>query len=747
MVMIKELKGNLRAEEPEMDLQQYWLRLRRRWVPALLVFASTAATISFLGFSKIPMYEAEGQLRFKGEDATAALTGIEDDNRGELKPLNFQENPVETEVGLMRTAPVIRETIEKLGLKNDQGELIEPSEFLSNLQVDSEPGTDLLKVVYRSPSLEVSQRAVDTLMAVYLKQHLLENRAEAIAAREFIEKQLPDAESRALQAEAALRNFKERNQIVALEPETLETVSALRDVSEKITDVTSELADAEAQFTRLEERVGSNPQASLLATSVSQSEGIQQLLEEYQSVETTLASEQVRFQDEHPTIVDLKNKLENLNAVLGERVAAVAGDQSLPAGSNLQVGEVEAALVGDYVRLEAKVDGLRQQSEVLSAAQQSYSARADVLPQLEQEQNELERRLEAAQSTYSSLLKRLQEVRIAENQNVGNVRIVQPAEAMNAAVSPNKKLFVATGLMLGSLLAISTAALLEARDKSIKTVEDAKKSLQLPILGIIPTFPVSQANALSSSSGRMVPQLVVDEVNYSLPSEVFHMLRSNLKFLDLDNAPKVIAVTSSVSGEGKSTVASNLAASIAQTGKLVLLIDADFHRPSQQWIWNISNRYGLSDLLVGDISLLVSVQPVRPNLMVITAGSVPPNPASLLDSQKMLKLLQAFRNRFDYIIIDTPPLSAGASTSILGKMSDGLLFVLRPKVADVPSVNYAKELIARFQQTVLGAVINGTLNDYEPYNYFLSGNSYDVRRADLAENSYQEIGVVSSENR
>jgi polysaccharide biosynthesis transport protein len=744
MIMMKSLKGNLQAEEPEMDLQQYWLRLRRRWFPALLVFGSTAAAISFLGFSETPRYEAEGQLRFKSEDATAALTGIEDDNRGELKSLDFQGSPIATEVGLMRTAPVIRETIEKLDLKNDQGELVEPSQFLSNLRVDSEPGTDLLKVIYRSPNLEVSQRAVDTLMEVYLTQHLLENRAEAIAARQFIEKQLPDAESRAQQAEAALRNFKELNQIVALEPETLETVSALGDISEKITDVTSTLADAEAQFSRLEERVGRDPQASLLATSVSQSEGIQQLLQEYQSVETTLAAERVRFQDQHPTIVDLQTKLDNLNTLLGERVADVVGNQSLPASSNLQVGEVEAALVGDYVRLEAKVDGLRQQSQVLATAQQVYSARANVLPQLEQEQNELERRLEASQSTYSSLLKRLQEVRIVENQNVGNVRIVQPAEAIRVAVSPNKQLFVATGLMLGSLLAISTAALLEAHDKSIKTVEDVKQTLRFPILGIIPTFSVFSADTLSRSSERMIPQLVVDDADYSLPNEAFHMLRSNLNFLNSDSVPKVIAVTSSASGEGKSTVASNLAVSIAQTGKLVLLIDADFYHSSQQWVWNISTRYGLSDILERDIPLSVSVQAVKPNLMVILAGSTPSNPAALLDSQRMSKLLQAFRNRFDYIILDTPPLSAGATTSILGKMSDGLLFVVRPKVADMNSISYAQELIARFQQNVLGAVINGTLNKYEPYNYFLSGDFYDVGRAEITENSYQELEIVPS---
>ncbi|MEL7228018.1 MAG: GNVR domain-containing protein, partial [Cyanobacteria bacterium J06576_12] len=327
------------------------------------------------------------------------------------------------------------------------GELISHGQFLGSLSINNESGTDLLRVTYRSTEPEMAEAAVDALMTVYQQQHLLDNRAEAVAAREFIEQQLPDAERRALSAEAALRNFKERNQIVALEPETLATVTSLDEIAEQITEVNAQLSSAEAQFNTIQARIGKDPQSALVTTAISQAEGVQALLREYQEVEVALAAERVRFQDQHPTVIDLSNKLNNIESLLNQQISSVIGTQVLPSGIstgfNLQVGDVESSLVKEYLRLEASVNGLQEQALILEDAQLAYSSRASVLPQLEQEQNELERKLEAAQSTYSLLLRRLQEVRVAENQNVGNVRVVQPASLLAGPVSPNRRLYLA----------------------------------------------------------------------------------------------------------------------------------------------------------------------------------------------------------------------------------------------------------------------------------------------------------------
>lgn len=734
--------------------EQYWQIVKRRWRPALGTFGLVAITISILGFIRPSVYEAVGKLRFKGQDTTSAFTGLED-QRGQLESLDDQENPILTEIGLMRTVPVIRETLETVDLRDKKGEPISIKAFMEDLDITHEQGTDLLRVAYRSTDIEAAERTVNTLITVYLEQHLLENRAEASAAREFIEGQLPNAEGRALEAEAALRDFKERNGIIALEEETSSTVALLGEVTGSITDVTSEYIDVEAQLDSLSRRIGRDPQSAFLATAISQSEGVQQLLQTYQEVESLLAAERVRFHDQHPVISDLENRLRNLEVLLGDHIAQVAGSQAIPADLNLQVGEVEAALVGDYVRLEAQLNGLKEHVNNLQAVRAAYSERAGLLPRLEQEQHELERRLEAAQSTYSQLLQRLQEVRVVENQNVGNVRIAQSAETLPEPVAPSKSFYILAGLVLGGLLGTVVALLLEARDHSIKTVGDARESFGFPIIGVVPLFDQPKLLALRKVAEQGIPELVVSQNNTSLASESFHMLRNNLKFLDSDHPPKVIVITSSVPDEGKSTVASNLATAIAQTSQRVLLVDTDLLRPTQHRIWDLPGLYGLSNLLIEQVDLQQVMLSGGPNLTLLPGGSRPPNPISLLDSKKMRTLLDNFRAQFDYVILDAPSLSSGASTSILGKMADGLLLVVRPKVADRNSVNYSKELLSRSQQNVLGVVVNGALPEYEPHSYFLSKEFYeaipkpvredneiaDIKNTDLKKENLEEAEI------
>lgn len=719
------------AKDTEIDFGQYLLKLRRHWLLALLIFIGTTVAVTAVGFSKTPIYQAVGQLRFKSQDAASALAGIEDDRRGELTTLNYRESPIATEVGIMRTTPIVDETIETLGLVDEDGELLSSSAFLSNLFIEQETGTDLLYVIYQDPDPLVARQVVNTLMSVYLQQNLLNNRAAAVSAREFLEEQLPDAEERALQAEADLRAFKERNGIVALESETQATVESLGDLDDKITQVTAQLFDADARFRTLRSQIEQSPKSALVATSVSQSEGIQALLLEYQQVEAALAAQRTRYRPQHPEIVNLERRLASLRSLLDSRVQGAVGSQSA-AASGLQMSEVEAALVGDYVRLEAQVNGLRRQAEALISSQETYSAIAQNLPKLEQEQSQLERQVEASRTIYTSLLQRLQEVLVAENQNIGNAQVVQPAEIVEDAVAPNTKLYAATGILLGSFLALSAALLLEAKNKSLTTAGDISKLFGFPVVGTIPPFNTVTAGTgmrwwrkKADSGEAATSKLVVNSDPYSIASESFYMLRSNLRFLNPDRPPRTIVVTSAAVGEGKSTVASNLAASIAQTGSLTLLIDANFYRPAQAWMWGASERCGLGDLLIGDAALKECVTEVMPHLMLLSVGSIPQspvsiNPVSILESKRMKRLMHSISNQFDYVIIDAPALNSGAIASILGKMSDGLLLVSRPEIADSVSANRAKELLSRFHQTVLGLVINGSASDCEPNDYFLS---------------------------
>jgi capsular exopolysaccharide synthesis family protein len=163
---------------------------------------------------------------------------------------------------------------------------------------------------------------------------------------------------------------------------------------------------------------------------------------------------------------------------------------------------------------------------------------------------------------------------------------------------------------------------------------------------------------------------------------------------------------------------------MAQIGQKVLLVDADLHRPQQHQVSNLSNQVGLSNVLVGEIEYQAAIKHVMNNLDVLTAGTAPPNPIALLDSQAMTSLVEQFSADYDFVMIDTPPLMAASEALVLGKMADGVVLVVRPGLVDSVGVRIAKERLEQSEQNVLGIVVNGIIPDNEPHKHYYSPHEY-----------------------
>lgn len=732
----------MESTESSIGFQQYWLILKRRWLPASAVFGFFLMLAALSISLQKPSYQAEAKLAFKKTNPTSSLTGL-GKGIGEITPVAEQNNPLTTEVEVIRSVPIAQQTIAKLNLKDQNGIALKVKQFLKQLSVVNIRATDILSVSYRDRNPEQAALVVNTLLNIYIQNNQIINRAEAVSARNFIEKQLPQAEASVRQAESAMRLFKEQNKVVALQEEAQSAVEVIADLERKISQAKSELADANAQSQAFQTELQMNAQQALALTSLSQSPAVQEALKEYQQVERQLAIERTRFQEQHPAIAALKSKAATLKALLQQRVQQVVGTQKqLPLG-NLQLGQVKPNLIEKFVQVEATRQGFASQVVALSNLQTAYKQRLNILPRLEKEQRELESKLQASQSTYALLLQKLQEIRITENQNVGNARIIQTAVVPDEPVASRRGLFLVAGMLLGSLMAIATALILEAQDKSIKTVEEAKELFGLTLLGVIPDLKKPKQNtwrnALFNSYPKQartrrkqssiaddlepsIPQVVVAETPHSPISAAYRMLQANLRFLSSDRDLKAIAISSSLPGEGKSTLCANLAVTVAQLGRKVLLIDADMHRPVQHRIWELSNQVGLSNVIVGQAELKSALTDVMLNLKVLTSGVIPPNPMALLDSQRIATLIEQFSETYDLVIIDTPSLNVAADALILGQKADGILFVVRPGVVDAQSAAFAKELLAKSNQHVLGLVVNGVIPDREPHSYYYFAN-------------------------
>jgi capsular exopolysaccharide synthesis family protein len=719
---------NVKSDNLDLDFKQYWLSFKRRWIPATGTFCTVLALATVAAFLREPSYGTSGKLLIKA-DPTSTLTGLgQGATSKELTPLTMQGNPLKTESEVLTSNPLIEKTITRLRLKDEEGDPLTEKSLKKKLNVKNIGGTDILELSYESDSATEVAAVVNTLMNLYIENNIAVNQAQVLSARNFIYKELPKTEAVLRQAEANLRKFKETHQVVDIQQEAQSTVAAIEQIKSQLADLQTQLEGVASQSRELRQKLGLSAQQALALSKLSQTPAIQVVLTELQTLENLLANERGRFREENPQIVALRSKQASLQALLQERIRQEVGSiQALPSNS-LQTGDLELTLFDRLITLEGERIGLSTRIAALKDIQAAYQQRINTLPRLDQEQRELQRKVEAAQSTYTALLAKLQELEAAENQTIGNARIIEPGDVPKKPLADKiAPVLVLGGFVSGLLLAGVMVFILEMRDKSIKSIKEAKELFEYTLLGTIPTFEnPKKGKGHDTNSEAFVLNLPVRDTPHSPISEMYRMLQSNLEFLGSEPAPHVIVVCSSVSKEGKSTVAANLAAAVAEVKERVLLIDADMRRPFQHHAWHLTNEVGLSNVIVGQVKIQQAVREVLPSLDVLPCGAIPPNPVALLKSEGMTSIINYACDKYDYVIIDAPPLVHVSDGLILGKMADGILFVARPGVVDVTSATFAKESLARSGQHILGLVVNGVILKNESDSYFYHANTYST---------------------
>ena len=711
------------TQEIEIDLQKYWLVLKRRWPVVVLTCALTTGLAALMANSQQAVFRARAKLLIESNQASS-LIGLEGASR-ELTALTSQEDPIDTQIEVFKSIPIAQAVIDELQMEDEAGEPLESSAFLNYLDVKAIPGTDVLEIGYRAADPELATAVVNTIMGVYIQNDIMVSRAAASSAREFIKAQLPESEREVDIAESALRRFKEANQIVDLTEEASNTVQVLSGLDDSIIQIQADLADTTARANEIQQRLRLSPASIYAVGLVSESPGVQEVLEKLQVVQSQLAAERARYEEGHPAIATLRRQESSLTALVQQRVGSALGSNSaaLPA-DDLQAGELELSLISEFLALEATRSGLAQRLASLANAQQAQGTRAQALPSLEKRQGELERNRSAAQTTYETLLQNLQQTQVIENQNVGNARIVSPALIPNDPMPVPGKLYIAAGLIAGGLLGLALAFLLDLVDRSIKTVREGQELYGYPLVGVIPAW-----KKLPGRSKEIeLPSVLVREPQPLPIIESYQALQANLKFSYLDKPLKTITVTSSVAGEGKSEVAANLALTLAQLGHLVLVIDADMRNPVQHHIWQVSNLQGLSNAVAGQVPLKEAIVRQEPNLHVLPVGVIPPNPLAILESQRMSALLRECETIYDYIIVDTPAVSGRADTLTVGRSTDGVLVVMQAGLTDINSINATKVILSQSQQRVLGLVANGVKVSSQPDHYFYYNQEYVIRQ-------------------
>ena len=718
-------------EQSDLDFGRYIVALKRNWLPATSIFLTTVGLSVLASTLLKPSYESEGKLLFKLPAFNVVGTNLlpsssEAGSASDLKSLVSNQNPITTQIEVISSNSLLEQVISQLQLKNAKGKPMKVSALKEALTFKIVGGADVLLVSYKSPDPKEAAAVVNTLMDLYLANDILTNRTEAENTRQFMLKQLPKSQATTNEAEIKLRKFKQEHNVVDLGEESKSAVSVIGNLDNNISAARAQLEETTAQNKELRQKVNLKPEEALAVSAISQSPTVQATITQLQDIDRQLATERSRFKDGNPIITSLEAKQTNLNALLQQQVQqTIGGGRQVPQGL-LRIGDLRQNLIKEFLQSEVQRVGVEKRLASLNESRVAYENRVKVIPQLTQTQRQLERQVDAAQSTSQTLLKKVQELQVAENKNTANARVIVSAIVPDKPKVSQTPLVIGLGVLAGAFLATASVLLFEMGDPSLKTLKDVRDAYGYTLLGVIPLANAKKKRKSKKDTSPAMTSLeiAVRDTPQSLTSEMARMIQSNLKFLSTEGAIKTIVVTSAVPNEGKSKVAANLAASIAGLGHRVLLIDADMRVPVQQQLWKLNRSKGLSEVIDGKVEFKAVAWKVMNNLDVLTAGSKPTNPLGSIESRRMAALLEAASANYDFVIIEAPPVLVAADALTLGKMSDGILVVSRPGVIDAEKARAAQETIAISRCNVLGLIVNGIVEKNELTSYFAYAKEY-----------------------
>ncbi len=708
--------------EYDLNLRDYWRILRkRRWLAACVTVAFGVFALAFAEVQRpTPTYQAMAVVKY---DRTTTLTGLLVD------AFTFQSgDAMAVQAATVRSFPVLELAAKSLGTipAGLDSETIRRNpryvELLSDLRLQTattpEENTNLIDIVVTSRDPDQAARIANAVARAYQEENGIAQGRQVTEARRFIEAKMAEVGDQLRQTEDQIRSLRERHGFVSLTEESNASLSRLTALETDLEKTQRAREETAAQLRALQDpQVVEGKASPRIFTDAS---------------DPTIAKL-------NTTLLDLTLERENLLITLTPQHPQVRELAQRIAGTrdNLlrELRTKSQALLSRMAALQGQIQGLRQLQRTL--------------PDLIQQNDELLREKTLSETLLTQLRTKLQDVQIQERELVNDVGLVRPASVptrpTNAPEVASKGI---VGLLIGIVVAVVLAFVLESMDTSIATIEDVEGYLEAPVLGLIPNIDVTKDSLLAppgdegedSALAKMRPFLVSLLSPRSTVAEAYRSLRTNIEFLTLEKRVRTLCLTSASLMEGKTTTAINLAITMAQMGKKTLLVEADLRKPFLHHAFGIPKDPGLTEVILGnkdwheclrsapDLMLgplgveRVMATPNIDKLFILTSGTLPPNPTEFLNSERLFELITAFRQEFDFIIFDSPPVLPVTDAAILSSRLDGTLLVYRVGKIARAALKRAKIQLENVRGKVLGVVLTGLKAeispDYEEMRYY-----------------------------
>ena len=738
---------DLSPREPH--LYDYLLILRKHQWLILSFLLAIVTIVSIATFRMRPVYIATARIEIDRENANI-LPFQGADSYDYMVDL---ENYIETQSKILTSETMALQTIRNSGLASNPGfsggsgpsEAIatgslanqkyppEVGAFLGSLSVKRVPNTRLMDVSFESTDPQLAARMVNAHLETYIEQNYRRSYEATTQASRWLAGQLDELKIKVEKSENARIEYERQNQIWTVDDKQTMTTQRLGDLNKELTD---------AQSDRIKK------QALYEFAKAGELEAVPQLRNN-----AVLQDLQRRRSDLSIQYTDAVNQY-------GPNFPKVQRIQAQIMDVNEQITRQSKSVI---VELENDYRAALQLEELRSKTLDQQKADTNVMSEKMVQYNILRREAEANKALYDGLLTKLKEAGISAGLRSSNVRIVDPAMIPSTPARPAKARNIALAFLVGLVGGIGLALLREYLDNTVKTPDDVETLARLPSLAVLPAFGDGASSkklagllteASSNGHDKRI-ELVAQHLPKSNIAEGFRALRTALLLSQPDRPPQVILVSSALPREGKTTVAANLAVTLAQLGDKTVLVDADLRKPGIGRLLNLgTGKYaGLSSYLAGVSSLdLITVPyPAIPNLAAIPTGPLPPNPADLLSSHRLTDAIAELRTKYKFIVLDSPPIMAATDAVILSVQADGVLLVVRSGKTPKEAFTRTCDLLTSVKSHLLGVVLNAVdasaPDYYYSYRYYPYSYGYGPQEAldPLSEESPARATVHSSD--
>lgn len=604
---------------------------------------------------------------------------------------------------------------------------LEPYEdaMLAALTIEPIERTNLVEIRFSHTDPVMAMNVANTLAQVFIANDVRRETAGSENQEAVLARQITDLQLQIRQLEAQRINYMKNNDIPLSDMKgqnviavRLETTSAQSLAAEK------ERKDLQAAY-----NAAQSSQDIMSIPQVQGDRSIQGMRDRISVLEEQRAALLVQYTEAYPAVKKIDEQIAQVKRDINRTARQVVASLK----SQLDAATAKDAQLRNAYAQERSAAGRQSQAEILLSS--------------------LNQQLETSKQLYNTAYQRQKEVQVTSGDRTQNITIQTPAREPRDPVGPmrGRNIFIALLLSLGA--GIGLAILLDNLDDTLKSIADVDRYIHLPTLGLIPAprgergrlrgKGRASGTELQPASGAQSSALILIEDARSPVAEAYRHLRTSLLLSSAGQPPKTVLVTSSQPSEGKTTTAVNTAVTLAQTGADVLLLDCDLRRPRIHTQFGLANGRGLTNYLAGEATLdeIIQSYPKLPNLKILASGPVPPNPAELLGSEEMRRLLSELSDRFTHVIIDSPPAISFTDAAILSTIVDGVMLVVYGGHSSRAIVRRARQQLLDVGAHIYGVVLNNVKLESSDYNYYAGYYaSYYEEMSDADEQAEETIG-------